>query len=88
MNSVLLRQDAGDVAGGTRRVTKKNVGRAFGPLSDKYPPILSLELAAEIALIAPSTLKRHVSEGKYKNCVSRKKPLRFWRDSFVVELMK
>lgn len=72
----------------TRRVTLKNAARSYGPLGAECPPILSLEQAAKLALLAPSTLKRHVSEGKYKFCVSRKKPLRFWRDKFVVELMK
>jgi hypothetical protein len=72
----------------TRRVTVRNAARSYGPLGTEYPPIMSLKQAAKLALLATSTLKRHVSEGKYKFCVSRKKPLRFWRDKFVVELMR
>jgi hypothetical protein len=71
-----------------RRVTIKNAVRAYAPLSAEFPPILSLNQAAKMALIATSTLKRHVSEGKYKYCVFRKKPLHFCRDKFVVELMR
>ena len=42
------------------------------------PMILSLKEAAEVIKIQPSTLKRKVSEGYFKGCVSRGKPLRFW----------
>ncbi len=69
-----------------RRVTVKNVEIAFELLSDKYPPVLTLAEAAEIARLKPSTLKRHVSEGKYKFCKIKGKPLRFFRNKFVVEL--
>ncbi len=65
-----------------------DIRRAFDPLADDYPPILNLDQAAALAGVAPSTLKRHVSEGRYKNCVSRGKPLRFWRDGFVQEAMR
>jgi len=64
------------------------IRKAFEPLSADYPPILSLKQAAALAGIAPSTLKRHVSEGLYKDCVSRRKPLRFWRDLFAQAVMK
>jgi len=52
------------------------------------PIILTLEQAAELAQCAPQTLRKHVSEGQYKDCVSRGKPLRFWRDKFIKEVMK
>jgi hypothetical protein len=55
---------------------------------DEFPPILSLEQAAKLAHLAPSTLKRKVSEGHFKDSVKRGKPLLFWRDKFVKELLK
>jgi len=64
------------------------IRRAFESVADKYPPVLSLEQAAEIAGLATSTMQRLVSEGQFKNSVKRGKPLRFWRDRFVQEVMK
>jgi hypothetical protein len=71
-----------------RKLTVKNVDIAFGTNNERYPQILSLKEAAEIAKLSPATLKRHVSEGRYANCVSRGKPLRFFRNWFVLELMR
>ena len=64
------------------------IRRAFEGLAEKYPPILNVQQAAELANLAPSTLKRKVSEGCFKQSVSPRKPLRFWRDRFVREIMK
>ena len=64
------------------------ISHAFGSMTDKYPPILNLKQAAELANLAPSTLKRKVSEGHFKQSVSPGKPLRFWRDRFVREIMR
>jgi predicted DNA-binding transcriptional regulator AlpA len=69
-------------------LTLAEIRRAFEPVADKYPPVLSLEQAAEIAGLAPSTMQRLVSEGQFKNSVKRGKPLRFWRDRFVQEAMR
>ena len=38
--------------------------------------------------MATGTLKRKVSEGLFRYCVKRGKPLLFWRDKFIQELMK
>jgi hypothetical protein len=65
-----------------------DIRRAFEPFAGDYPPILNLRQAAKLAGVAPSTLKRHVSEGMHKDSVSRGKPLRFWRDLFVQDVMK
>lgn len=65
-----------------------DIRKAFEPISKDYPPVLSLDQAAAIAGVADSTLKRHVSEGRYKDSVARGKPLRFWRDKFVQEVMR
>ena len=53
-----------------------------------YPAVLDLQQAAAIAHMAPATLKRKVSEGYFKKSVKRDKPLLFWREFFVQELMK
>ena len=54
----------------------------------QFPPILSLEQAAQLAHLAPGTLKRLVSEGFFVNSVRRGKPIAFWRDRFVAETME
>ena len=64
-------------------LTTREIREAYPDL----PPILTLELAAAVAQISPSTLKRHVGEGKYKNSVKPGKPMRFWRDRFIKEYM-
>ncbi len=53
-----------------------------------WPPIMTLKEAASAARLAPQTLKRQVSEGRFTKSVKRGKPLLFWRDSFISELMK
>ena len=53
----------------------------------EFSPILSLEQAAKLAHFAPSTVKRLVSEGYFGHSVRRGKPVAFWRDRFVVEVM-
>jgi hypothetical protein len=54
----------------------------------RFPPLLSLEQAAQLAHFAPSTIKRLVSEGYFSNSVRRGKPIAFWRDRFIVEVME
>lgn len=53
-----------------------------------YPPVLTLDMAAGISGYARSTLKRLLSEGRFKNSAKRKKPVLFWRDRFIQELMQ
>lgn len=60
-----------------------DIAVAFEPLAHLYPPILGLAQAAELAGLKPSTLKRKVSEGRFDGCVTKGKPLRFWRNGFV-----
>jgi hypothetical protein len=69
-------------------LTLPEIKRAFEGLEHKYPPILSVDQAADLAHVAPGTLRRKASEGFFKDSVSRKKPLLFWRDRFVKEFMK
>jgi hypothetical protein len=51
------------------------------------PPILDLGEAAKLIKLKASTLRRKVSEGAFKGCVARGKPLRFWRDRLVYQVM-
>jgi hypothetical protein len=53
-----------------------------------FPPILSLDQAAQLAHLAPGTVQRLVSEGYFGNSVRRGKPIAFWRDRFVAEAME
>jgi hypothetical protein len=69
------------------RLTLKEVQSAFAPLADRYGPILYLHQASELSGYSPATLKKKLSEGAFRNSVARGKPLRFWRDRFVLELM-
>ncbi len=64
-------------------LTTREVREAYPDL----PPLLTLLQAAAVAQVSPNTLKRHVSEGKYKNSAKPGKPLRFWRDRFIKEYM-
>jgi hypothetical protein len=70
-----------------RRITLKEIQDAYESMSQSCPPILTLTQAADMANLRPSTLKRKVSEGEFKDSACRGKPLRFWRDRFVYELM-
>ena len=54
----------------------------------RFPPVLSLDQAAELSHLAASTIKRLVSEGNFGNSVRRGKPIAFWRDRFVIEVME
>ena len=57
--------------------------REMREIVEAYGPFLSLEKAAEIAGIAYSTLKKHISQGLYDNCVKRGKPNRLLADQAV-----
>jgi len=66
------------------RIRMRNVEGAFKDYDAKYPPIVSLAQGAEIVGIKPSTLKRKISEGYFKDCVSARKPVRILRNKFVL----
>ncbi len=74
--------------GNQRRTIKLSKREVQDALPPDTPAILTLAEAAALARLAPATLKRHVSEGRYRDCVIRGKPLRFWRDRFVQQVMK
>jgi hypothetical protein len=68
-------------------LTLADIREAFG-VPALIPPILSLSEAANLVKLRPQTLKRKVSEGLYCHSVVRGKPLRFWRDRLVGEVMR
>lgn len=57
-------------------------------VADRYPPVLTLEMAAALSGYRASTLKRLLSEGRFRNSAKRGKPVLFWRDRFIQELMQ
>ena len=68
-------------------ITLAEVREAYEPLGEKYPPLLDLDRAAALSGYTAKTLKKKLSEGAFRDSVSRGKPLLFWRDRFVMELM-
>ena len=67
------------------KLTLAEISKAY---EGNSPPVLTLDMAAAISGYKRSTLKRQISEGRFKNSVKRKKPVLFWRDRFVQELMQ
>lgn len=70
-----------------QRLSRDEIEAAFKNDS-RFPPLLSLDQAAQLAHLAPSTIKRLASERCFRNSVRRGKPIAFWRDRFVVEVME
>ncbi len=64
----------------------KLTSRELMVFREEYGPVLSLECAAVLANLAPITLKKQVSEGKYASCTKRGKPILFLTERFVTEL--
>jgi hypothetical protein len=64
---------------GRKPLSRDEVEAAFRNDS-RFPPLLSLDQAAQLAHLAPSTC--------FRNSVRRGKPIAFWRDRFVVEVME
>ncbi len=52
-------------------ISLPDIRKTFESLNENYPPVLSLDQAAKLAHLAPSTLKRKVSEGHFKESVKR-----------------
>jgi hypothetical protein len=57
-------------------------------VSAGWPPVMTLDEAAAAMRISPQTLRRYVSEGKFKKSVKRGWPVLFWRDTLISEFMK
>jgi len=60
----------------------------FTGLEHLYPPILTLQQAAQLTGLKEQTLRKHLSEGKYAKCAKRGHPVRLMRDLFVAEFME
>lgn len=69
-----------------RKLATKEIADALE--GSDWPPILTLEEAALLLRLKPSTLYRHISEGRYASAVKRGKPVRFWRDRLIQEFMR
>jgi excisionase family DNA binding protein len=69
-----------------RTVTLEMTRDSFKGLEDRFPPMLSLEQAADLLGLKEQTIRKHLSEGKYPRS-SRGGTIRFWRDLFVHEYM-
>jgi hypothetical protein len=70
-----------------RTVTLEMIRDGFKGLEDRFPPILTLEQAAELLGLKEQTLRKHLSEGKYPRSSRRGHPIRFMRDLLVHEYM-
>lgn len=70
-----------------RTVTLDMIRDSFKGLEDRFPPILSLEQAADLLGLKEQTIRKHLSEGKYPRSSRRGHPVRFWRDLLVHEYM-
>lgn len=81
--------DGGFTIGFCRKtVTPELIGMCLKSMEDRFPPVLTLEQAADLVQLEPQTLRAHLSEGKYKKSSRRGHPVRFWRDVFVIEYMQ
>ena len=69
------------------RLTLEPILATFAHMERPPPIVLTLEEAASLMRIAPSTLKRRVSFGHTRRSVKASKPIRFWRDTFMQEAM-
>lgn len=66
------------------KLSLKEIRMALG---EDYKPIMTVEEAAKVSRLAVKTLQKKVSEGKFKKSVKRGRPLLFWTDRFVQEVM-
>ncbi|QDV20641.1 Helix-turn-helix domain protein [Gimesia panareensis] len=74
----------------TLKITGDEITQSFsvGEWADKYPPILTIDQAAELLQIPKATLYQWRSAGRLTGCVQRVgKHLRFLRDRLVLKLM-
>lgn len=72
------------------RISKEEIAATFaaGEWSTRYPPILTVDQAAELLSIPKATLYAWKSQGKLKGCCQKLgKHLRFYRDRFVQTVM-
>lgn len=70
-----------------RSVTVEMINAGFKGLDERFPPILTLEQAADLLGLKEQTIRKHLSEGKYPRSSRRGHPIRFLRDLLVHEYM-
>jgi hypothetical protein len=82
----LVEQEVAPAADDKRpgRLSLKEIRTALG---DGYKPIITIAEAAVISRLAVKTIYRKVGEGFFKHSVKRGRPLLFWTDRFVQEVM-
>lgn len=64
-----VQEEQAEIAGNSKgrdRITLAEIRQAY---ADRYPPIIKINEAAEIARLAVSTMRRLVSEGRFKASV-------------------
>jgi excisionase family DNA binding protein len=67
-------------------LTTGEVARAFADRrwAEEYPPVLSVEQAAQLIQVPPATIYAWSSAGRLDGCAVRAgKHLRIWRDRFI-----
>jgi hypothetical protein len=64
------------------------ISRSFAGQEDRWPPVLTLEQAAALLSLKPQTLRKHLSEGRYRRSSRPRRPVRFLRDILVLEYME
>ena len=72
------------------RITKEEIAAAFavGEWANRFPPILTVDQAAELLSIPKATLYSWKSQGKLKGCCQKLgKHLRFYRDRLIQTVM-
>ena len=73
----------------TGPLTLEEIGAAFdsGPWAERFPPILTVEQAAELAGVPVGTIYDWSSREQLSSCAAKRgKRLRIWRDAFVLFL--
>lgn len=71
------------------RLTEREVAAAFadGSWSERFPPVLTVEQAAELAGVPRATIYAWSSQGQLQDCARRVgKHLRIFRDRFLKRL--
>jgi hypothetical protein len=66
------------------KLSLKEIRMALG---DEFKPIMTVQEAANVSRLAVKTLQKKVSEGSFKKSVKRGRPLLFWTDRFLQEVM-
>lgn len=74
----------------TLRISKEEIAAAFaaGDWANRFPPILTVDQAADLLSVPKATLYAWNSQGKLKGCCQKLgKHLRFSRDRLVQTVM-